>query len=93
MTACHSGINAYHLRECLNRRALVKTRRGYVEGIFGTLTGHLRFVSPKHTEAPGWNDIWVDLGMSSREEVLAVGIHPGCPVMYAAETAASASTW
>jgi endoglucanase len=85
LTHCHSGNNTYHIRECLNRRALVQTENGYVEGIFATLTGHLRFSSKKHTEAPGWDDIFIDLGLSSREEVLALGIHPGCPVMYEAE--------
>jgi len=84
LTSCHRGTGTYHLRECLNRQAVILTRQGEVNGIFASLTGHLRFVSNKQDEAPTWDDVYVDLGLASREEVTELGVVPGCPVLYRA---------
>ncbi len=84
LTSCHPGARTYHLRECLNRAAFVHTDRGVVEGVFGCLTGHLRIGSPADDRAPTWDDAFVDLGLGSRDAVLAAGVRPGCPVLYRA---------
>jgi endoglucanase len=85
LTNCHKGISMFHLREALNRRAVILTRDGRVEGVFATLTGHLRSVKVGHDEPVSWDNVYVDLGLDSREEVEALGVHPGCPVVYRAE--------
>ncbi len=86
LASCHPGPGTHHLRECLNRRAIVKTATGEVEGVFGCLTGHLRSGTAAADRAPGWEDVFVDLGLPDRDAVLAAGVHPGCPVLYRTET-------
>lgn len=86
LTSCHPGSRTYHLRECLNREAVVKTPKGDVDAIFAALTGHLRFGSAAHERAPGWEDVYLDFGLRDRDAVLAAGIRPGQPVLYRAAT-------
>lgn len=86
LTSCCAGDGTDHLRECLNREAVVKTPNGDVDAIFASLTGHLRFGSPAHERAPGWEDVFLDFGLPDRAAVLAAGVRPGCPVMWRAHT-------
>ena len=51
--------------------ALVVTRHGTVEGVFATLTGHILSQRQRETTQLEWNDMWVDICASSRDEVLA----------------------
>lgn len=65
----------------LNQPALVLTEQGTVPGFFATTSGH---VLQKRDESARWewNEWFVDLGMSSREEVEALGIFPGNRVIW-----------
>lgn len=62
--------------------ALVVTRTGTVEGVFATLTGHIVSQRQRETLALEWNDFWVDICASSREEVLALGIQVGDRILW-----------
>jgi tetrahedral aminopeptidase len=66
----------------LNQPALVVTPAGTVEGIFATASGHVIGVKDRSAANWEWNDWFVDLGVSSREAVEALGIHPGCRAIW-----------
>ena len=69
----------------LNQPATVMTSTGFVPGYFATASGH---VVP-HSEPAGkynWNDWFIDLGSSSREEVDALGVHIGDHVIWSPPT-------
>ncbi len=62
--------------------ALVVTSSGRVEGFFATLTGHVLTADQRAKSKPDWNDIFVDVGASSRAEVEARGIQVGDRVIW-----------
>lgn len=66
-----------------SKRVHVHTRQGPVVGVFGWPAIHTRDSTREQT--PHKNNIFVDVGASSREEVLALGIHPGCVITYTDE--------
>lgn len=53
--------------------------RGVVNGVFGWLAIHER---KGNTIQPETDKLYVDVGASSKEEVLKMGIHIGCPLTY-----------
>lgn len=62
--------------------ALVVTDDGRVDGIIAAASGHV--VGGRHgqQDRSAWNDLFVDVGASSREEVHALGIAPGNRVIW-----------
>lgn len=70
----------------LGQQVLVKGKDGYHRGQIGTATGHVRTVAQRNKGAVDWNDFFLDLGLCSRAEVEALGVRPGSPVIFDAET-------
>ena len=68
----------------LNQPALVVTPTGTVEGVVATASGHVVGGRGKQTRAEHfeWNDWFVDVGTGSRAETAALGIRPGCRVIW-----------
>jgi len=66
----------------LNQPALVITPTGFVEGVFATASGHVVGGKERTRDGWEWNDWFIDLGRSSREEVEALGVHAGCRVIW-----------
>ena len=66
----------------IGQPALVVTRRGTVEGVFATLTGHILSQRQRETTQLEWNDLWVDVCASSRAEVAELGIRVGDRVIW-----------
>jgi endoglucanase len=66
----------------LNQLALVVTGTGTVEGIFATASGHVVGGRDNPNFRYEWNDWFVDIGVGCRDEVDALGIHPGCRVIW-----------
>jgi endoglucanase len=62
--------------------ALVVTRRGTVDGVFATLTGHILSQRQRETTQLEWNDLWVDVCASSRAEVAEMGIMVGDRIIW-----------
>ncbi|MBC7334278.1 MAG: M20/M25/M40 family metallo-hydrolase [Actinobacteria bacterium] len=61
---------------------LVKTRKGdFLNGFFGYKSFHLIPPEQRLTPIP-LEDLYVDVGCFSKEEVLNLGIEPGCMVVY-----------
>lgn len=65
---------------------LVKGARGYHPGQIGMATGHVRTAAQRSKGAVDWDDFFLDLGLTSRAEVESLGIRPGSPVIFGAET-------
>lgn len=62
--------------------ALVITRRGAVEGVFATLTGHVLSQRQRERVQLEWSELWVDLCAGSRAEVEAMGVRVGDRVVW-----------
>jgi tetrahedral aminopeptidase len=65
----------------LNQPALVMTSTDLVEGVFATPSGHV-VTDRDPNKGAKWNDWFVDIGVSSREEAEALGVGPGDHVIW-----------
>ncbi len=63
------------------RRVQVLGSRGAVDGVLGHTAIHLR--DTKDEKVPEWHELFVDVGARNREEVAALGIRVGHPVVLA----------
>jgi len=62
---------------------LVMTDKGLIPGYFAVKTGHI--AGPEGKERiPTYEEVFLDVGLSSAEEVKEQGIHIGDPIIYAA---------
>ncbi len=68
------------------QRLRVYGERGLRYGVVGTKPGHILFFSggaeqraypPERLQVPNWDDLFVDVGAESADEVLEMGIRPG----------------
>lgn len=66
----------------LYQPALVVTASGAVEGVFAQASGHVTGGRIRDKDKPDWNDWFIDIGVRSRQEVEALGIHAGCRVLW-----------
>ncbi|MFW9844475.1 MAG: M42 family metallopeptidase [Candidatus Thorarchaeota archaeon] len=62
---------------------LVMTDTGFIPGCFAVKTGHIAGPEGKN-RIPTYDEVFLDIGLSSREEVEELGIHIGTPIIYAA---------
>jgi len=53
----------------------------YVPGTLLTVTGHIQTAEQRENIKFKWEEVFVDIGARSREEVLEMGIHPGKPIV------------
>lgn len=65
------------------RRILILGSKGGVRGIIGNTAIHLRRDHLSDEKAPKIHEIYVDVGASNAEEVIALGIRVGQPAVYA----------
>nr|BCX01346.1 MAG: endoglucanase [Bacteroidota bacterium] len=66
-----------------SRRVYVLTEQGPVPGIVGHTAIHLR--ESREESIPKWQEVYIDVGATSREEVAQKGIRVGHPIVYADE--------
>src|SRR3954453_2871016 len=53
----------------------------WADGLIAAASGHV--LTPEQREAElGFDDFWVELGLGSRDAVLAAGVHVGSPVVF-----------
>ncbi|MCX2525268.1 M42 family metallopeptidase [Larsenimonas rhizosphaerae] len=64
-----------------SKRVNIHTRDGVVEGVFGWPAIHTRSNGSKE-QAPKIDNIFVDVGCTTRDEVEALGVHVGCIITY-----------
>ncbi|MFW9954404.1 MAG: M42 family metallopeptidase [Candidatus Thorarchaeota archaeon] len=61
---------------------LLMTEEGLIPGCFCVKTAHIAGPKGKAT-IPKWEEVFIDIGVESAEEVESVGIHIGTPVIFA----------
>lgn len=70
----------------LNQPAAIVTDMGIVEGYFATASGHVVSPTIRGDFKFEWNEWWVELGLSSRQEVEDLGVHIGCKIIWNPKT-------
>ena len=77
----------FHSRYPVGHAALVLTRSGAVPGVFAAPTGHILSTREGGAESvrDTARDIFVDIGVDTRFEAEALGIHPGAGVIWSPE--------
>ncbi|MGM0634986.1 MAG: M42 family metallopeptidase [Bacteroidota bacterium] len=63
-----------------SKRVNIHTKNGIVKGLFGWPAIHTRDKS--NEQAPKTDNICIDVGCSSKEEVEKLGVHVGCVITY-----------
>lgn len=58
----------------------IHTRKGIIKGVFGWPAIHTRDKSKE--QAPQLDNIFIDIGASSKDEVEDLGVHVGCVITY-----------
>lgn len=64
-----------------SKRVNIHTKKGIVKAVFGWPAIHTRIGSDKE-ETPKVENIFLDCGCTSKEEVEALGVHVGCVITY-----------
>jgi putative aminopeptidase FrvX len=76
-------------RHMVGHAVVVLGRDGVVaEGFVAAASGHVLTKEQLETPIGGWDDFFVDVGQTSAEEVAALGIHIGSPVVFRGGTRA-----
>lgn len=65
-----------------SKRVNIHTKNGIVRGVFGWPAIHTRLRAGKDEPSPKIENIFIDCGCDSKEEVEALGIHVGCVITY-----------
>ncbi len=63
-----------------SKRVDIHTKNGIVKGVFGWPAIHTR--DKEKEQAPKLDNISIDVGCSTKEEVEALGVHVGCVITY-----------
>jgi endoglucanase len=75
------------LRHMIGRDVTVVAARGVlVDGVIAAPAGHVLTRAQLDEPRPGWDGFFVDLGLESRTEVEALGIHVGAGVVFSTPT-------
>ncbi len=65
-----------------SKKVIIHTKKGTVEGVFGWPAIHTRLKNGKPEESPKLDNIFIDIGATSKKEVEALGVHVGCVITY-----------
>ncbi|MDT0678731.1 M42 family metallopeptidase [Autumnicola musiva] len=63
-----------------SKRVNIHTKKGIVKGVFGWPAIHTR--DKEKEQSPKMNNICIDVGCSTKEEVENLGVHIGCVITY-----------
>lgn len=63
-----------------SKRIYIHTEKGLVPGVFGWQAIHTRKLSDD--KVPKVEDLYIDIGASSKKEVETLGVHVGCMITY-----------
>ena len=63
-----------------SKRVHIHTKNGVINGVFGWPAIHTRTYGKE--EVPKIEDLWIDCGCNSKQEVEDLGIHVGCIITY-----------
>ncbi|TDI35989.1 MAG: M42 family peptidase, partial [Acidobacteria bacterium] len=76
-----NNVGGYFAQSVLTQRLSILTASGRVVGYTGMKSGHILRPAERNEMVP-LERMFIDVGASSRGEVLAMGIRPGLPVAY-----------
>ena len=65
-----------------SKRVNIHTKKGVVKAVFGWPAIHTRLGREKGEQTPKMNNIFLDCGCTSKEEVEKLGVHVGCVITY-----------
>ncbi len=65
-----------------SKKVNIHTKKGIVEGLFGWPAIHTRLKNGKPEQAPKLDNIFIDIGATSKKEVEELGVHVGCVITY-----------
>lgn len=77
-----AGSRAAGERYPVGQPALIIGRSARIPGVFGTPTGHILATKADRGKAPGENDIFLDIGVDTRADAEALGVHVGAGVIW-----------
>ena len=63
-----------------SKRVNIHTKKGIVKGVFGWPAIHTRIATKE--ESPKLDNIFIDVGCETKDEVEALGVHVGCVITY-----------
>ena len=63
-----------------SKQVNIHTKKGIVKGIFGWPAIHTRIAGKE--ESPKLDNIFIDVGCKTKEEVIKLGVHVGCVITY-----------
>ncbi len=63
-----------------SKRVNIHTKKGIVKGVFGWPAIHTR--KAEKEESAKLDNIFIDIGCETKEQVLAMGVHVGCVITY-----------
>lgn len=66
----------------VGQSALVLGRDGPIDGLIAAGSGHVLTDEQRNRKSFTYADMWVDIGVESREEAETIGIHPGARVIW-----------
>lgn len=66
------------------KKVFIHNKKGNVVGVTGNTAIHLQDMKNGGGKQPSWKEIWVDLGVSSKEEALEL-VQVGDPITYATD--------
>jgi tetrahedral aminopeptidase len=66
----------------IGQRVVVQTSKGPIAGVIGKKPVHL-LTAEERGKATELKDLWIDLGVTSREEAINAGVQVGDPAVYA----------
>ena len=79
-----NNVGGYFSQSVLTQRLSILTPNGQVLGYTGMKSGHILPPANRMTMVP-LEDMFIDVGARSREEVERMGIRPGLPITYATD--------
>ena len=79
-----NNVGGYFSQSVLTQRLSILTPNGRVLGYTGMKSGHILPRADRMTMIP-LEDMFIDVGARSREEVERMGIRPGLPITYATD--------
>lgn len=76
------GGRFFHDRYPVGQPALILGRTARVPGLFATVTGHILTTRPQEPGRLATNDLFVDVGASTKTEAESLGVHVGAGVIW-----------
>ncbi len=82
LTDGQAGSRNFSERYPVGKPALIIARNARIDGMFGAATGHILSTKADRGKVPTEDDIFVDIGVDSREEAEELGVHVGAGVIW-----------